>query len=146
MKYDTATPYTAVYIIFRKDNKVAFLLRENTSWMNGYYTVPAGKIEKNEPVLKAAVREAKEEVGVDIAPENLRLVLTADRHDEIDWVDFWFEVSEWQGELSNAEPDVHSELVWLDLNKLPENVVPSVRFELDQIKVGKNFAQYGWDN
>lgn len=44
--YDIETPYTAVYLVFRKNNKVAFVLRSNTDWMEGYYGLPAGKVEK----------------------------------------------------------------------------------------------------
>ncbi|HEX7633349.1 MAG TPA: NUDIX domain-containing protein [Candidatus Saccharimonadales bacterium] len=144
MKYDTATPFTAVYVIFRREGKIAFLLRENTDWMNGYYTVAAGKVEKNEPILQAAVREIKEEVGVTVKPENLKFLLVGDRHDEVDWIDFWFEATDWEGELHNAEPHVHKELVWFDPHNLPENIVPSVRFYLEQIDAGKQFAAYGW--
>lgn len=143
-KFNTATPYTAVFVIFRRnDGRVAFVLRSGTAWMNGYYGMPSGKIEKGEPALLAAIREAKEEIGVEIKPENLRHVLTGDRHDDIDWIDIWFEADQWEGEPHNAEPHMHSELAWLDPNDLPENVIPSVRFYLEQIQKGETFAEYG---
>lgn len=54
------TPYLAAYLIFRNDEgKIAFVLRENTHWMNGYYGLPSGKVEADERVLVAAAREAK---------------------------------------------------------------------------------------
>lgn len=31
IKYDSATPYIAAFVIFRKAGKVAFVLREHTS-------------------------------------------------------------------------------------------------------------------
>jgi 8-oxo-dGTP pyrophosphatase MutT (NUDIX family) len=58
-----ATPYAAVYLIFRKDNRFAFVLRANTGWMNGHYALPAGRVERGESFLQAAVREANEEVA-----------------------------------------------------------------------------------
>jgi 8-oxo-dGTP diphosphatase len=145
-KYDTAAPYIASFVLLRRGNTVAFVLRANTQWMNGYYGLPSGKVEKNERFMAAAVREAKEEVGVTIAEDNLSHAVTVHRYDvDIQWVDVLFEVSSWEGEPYNAEPHMHSELVWLDLDNLPENVIPSVRYELEQIKAGKTYGEFGWD-
>lgn len=143
-KYNTATPYTAAYIILRKGNKIAFLLRENTAWMNGYYGLPSGKIEKGESALQAAIREAKEEIGVTITAGQLKYIFTGDRHDKIDWIDLCFEATGWEGEPHNAEPHVHGEFVWLDPNDLPDNVVPYVRFYVEQIQASNKYAAYGW--
>lgn len=146
MSYDTATPYIASYVLFRKDGKVAFVLRENTGWMDGYYGLPSGKVEKNEPYLTAAIREAKEEVGAIIATDDLKPLLTIHRKAvESDWVDIYFEATAWSGELSNTEPDKHSELTWLDPDNLPENVIDAVRFALEKIAAGKTYAEFGWN-
>lgn len=145
-KYDTATPYLAVYVLLRRGDDIAFVLRSGTDWMNGHYGLVAGKVEKNESFTNAAIREAKEEAGVTIKAEDLRAVLTTQRHhDDSDWVDVIFEVSTWEGEPYNAEPHMHSELAWLDTNNLPENVIPANVFFLDCIKQGKTYAELGWD-
>jgi 8-oxo-dGTP pyrophosphatase MutT (NUDIX family) len=149
MKYDVATPYTACYILFKRDNEVAFVLRSGTGWMDGYYGPPSGKVEHNESMLHAAVREAKEEVGADITESSLRHVLTLHRKSEDDstlWIDAYFEVITWEGELYNAEPDKHGELTWFDISQLPNNIIPSVQFSLQEIIQGHTFAQFGWDN
>jgi 8-oxo-dGTP diphosphatase len=133
----------------RNLGKVAFVLRYNTSWMNGHYGLPSGKVEHDESYLAAAVREGKEETGVDIDSSDLGYLLTMhrkenDKHENI-WVDVFFEAKRWQGEPFNAEPDKHSELAWLDPKKLPDNIIPSVKFAIEQIEIGKNYAEYGWD-
>lgn len=149
MNLKTATPYIASYLVLRKAGKVAFVLRQNTTWMNEFYGLVAGKVEQNESYTAAAIREGKEEAGIDLTKTQLKHVLTMHRNDpESDvhfWVDIFFEVTEWNGELYNAEPHMHSELVWLDPNNMPENIVPSVRFAIEQIQAGNTYAEYGWD-
>jgi 8-oxo-dGTP pyrophosphatase MutT (NUDIX family) len=146
IKYDSATPYIAVFVLLRKANKAAFLMRQNTGWMDGYYDTVAGKVEVGETYRQAAVREAKEEAGVDIRPEDLTYILTAHRNSDsnMTWVDVVFEVRKWQGEPYNAEPDKHSSLDWLDLDNLPDNVAPPGRYRLEQIAAGHSYAEYGW--
>ncbi len=145
MKYNTATPYIASYVIIHQDKKIAFVLRENTPWMNGYYGLPSGKVEKGETYTEAAIREAKEETGVKIQPKDLDQLLVLHRKEpEMTWVDIFFEAKTWQGEPFNAEPDMHSELAWFDLKHLPKNVIPSVRYALEQIEAGKTYGEFGW--
>ena len=141
-----AKPYTAVYLLFRREGKLAFVLRANTGWMDGYYGLPAGRVEQGESLAAAAVREAKEEAGVDLSPDDLELVLTAHRNDPDSlWVDAMFEVKDWQGEIHNAEPEVHSELAWLDPDFLPENILPYTKHYLEQLAAGHNYAELGWN-
>jgi 8-oxo-dGTP diphosphatase len=148
-KYDSAKPYIACFVLLQKDNEIAMVLRKNTSWMDGYYGLPAGKVEYGEPYTLGAVREAKEEAGVDIELENLEFVHVAHRHGEendeiMDWVDVYFKASKWTGEPFNAEEDKSERLDWLDLNNLPENTVPSQRTALQHISKGELYSEYDW--
>ncbi len=149
MSYDTQRPHIASYVIFKnEEGKVAFVLRSNTSWMNNFYSLPSGKIETDESALKAAIREAKEEVGVSIKEKDLRHLLTTHRKNEGDhapeWIDIYFEASAWQGELYNAEPEMHSKLEWLDPDNLPNNTVDNVKADFRAIKEGRTYNEFGW--
>ena len=148
-KYDSARPYIACFTILRDGDKVAMVLRKNTGYMDGYYGLPAGKVEYGEPYTIGAVREAKEEAGVDISSDKIRFVHAVHRHgvegDEfMDWVDVYFEASEWTGEPYNAEVEKSERLDWIDMNNLPDNIVPPQLDALQHIARGTLYSEYGW--
>lgn len=127
----------AVYILFQKANKVLLLKRFNTGYRDGDYSLPSGHVEPGELALLAAIREAKEEVGVDIKAQNLELVHTLHRSEKLEgyheYLDLYFVASTWDGEINNAEPQKCSGLFWADGKMPPRNVVPEVRQALTMI-------------
>ncbi|MCA9327569.1 NUDIX domain-containing protein, partial [Candidatus Saccharibacteria bacterium] len=125
-------------MLIERDGKYLFVLRSHTTWMNGYYGLPSGKVEKHEGFRAAAVREAKEEVGVVVEPEDLEFAVMAWRDAEdsqgdpdMEWCDVLFSVKRWAGEPYNAEPHLHDAIAWFSLDELPENTVPHIRLLLD---------------
>ncbi len=149
-KYTSARPYAAAYVLLRKGTKIAAVLREHTGFMDGFYGLPSGKIEYDEPYTVGAAREAKEEVGVDINPKDLRFAHACHRHATkdgmfMDWVDIYFEADAWTGEITNAEPDKHSGVDWIELNELPGNIIPYVKYVLQAIARGEAYSEFGWD-
>ncbi len=149
MKYDTAQPRIASYMIIKnEEGKIVFLLRSNTGWMDGYYTLPAGKVEIGEAFTDTAIREVLEEVGVTANKDNLKQVLTVHRKekytDDNTWVDIYFELTSFRNEPYNAEPTKHGNLAWLDPQNLPKNIVPCVRAAFGFMAEGKKFAEWGW--
>ena len=148
-KYGTARPYAASYIVLRQDGKVALVLRGNLPWMPHHYGLPAGKTEIGESFSAGAIREALEEAGVIIRPDQLRHVLSVHRNSpekdgDMDWVDTIFEASEWEGEVHNAEPHMHDAVEWFEPSKLPENTIPAIGEYLRAIEQGKKYMEYGW--
>ncbi len=104
--------------------------------MDGRLSMPAGHVDGNESADMAMVREAKEEIGVTIVPSDLRLVHTMHRVAEeggYEYMDLFFETDTWQGDPQNMEPNKCSELLWADLHKLPQDVIPVVRQALERI-------------
>ncbi|MDZ8089199.1 MAG: NUDIX domain-containing protein [Nostoc sp. DedQUE12b] len=56
----------ASYLILIKDEKILLIRRFNTGYEDGKYSVVAGLGDGNETFVQAVVREAKEEVGIDL--------------------------------------------------------------------------------
>lgn len=139
------TVIPAVFLLFRQGSNVLLLRRANTGYMDGSYSMPAGHVDGNEPAVVAACREAKEEVGVDIAPSDLRLVHTvhelAEGHERLN---LGFLVEKYSGEITNAEPNKCDELRWADINDLPENIVPSVREMLQHVAAGHPYSDFNF--
>jgi 8-oxo-dGTP diphosphatase len=146
--YDTQRPFLAANVILRKEGKIAFVLRANTGYMDGFYDLPSGKVEKGERLSLAGVREGGEEAGVKIVLSGLRLVHVMHRlgdSDPKEWLDSYFEADNYEGEPHNAEPHIHSELAWFYPDNSPDNIMPCVKFAIEQIESGKIYSEYGWD-
>lgn len=60
----------AVRCFLIKDNKVVVTKYKQGSLKEGYYDIPGGKIEEGEIPKQTAIREMKEETGIDV--KNLR--------------------------------------------------------------------------
>jgi ADP-ribose pyrophosphatase YjhB (NUDIX family) len=119
----------AAYVVVRRGDEVLLLLRANTGYMDGHWAVPAGHVESGESAVAAALRELKEEVGLDVEPTDLVPVTamhrTGGNGDPIDErVDFFFTTSRWTGEPRIMEPEKAAGLDWYPLDKLPEPLVP----------------------
>lgn len=149
-KYNTQQPNIAVNIFFvNKDGEIALLLRKNTAWMNNYYSLPGGKVELGESMMSAVVRESEEEVGVEVSKNDLQHALTVhinsnEEDTDMKWVYTIFEVHSWAGQLCNNEPDLHSELLWSSPDKLPENMIPSMRACVEAWKNERSYIEHGW--
>jgi ADP-ribose pyrophosphatase YjhB (NUDIX family) len=123
---------------------VLLLRRANTGYEDGNYSVVAGHLDGGESVTQAAVREAKEEIGVDLRPADLRVVGVMHRVSHEERSDFFLSAREWAGTVSNRESDKCSELRWCALDALPENTILYIRAALENFRRGVWFAEFGW--
>ena len=134
----------AVYLLFERGDKVLMSHRINSGYHDNEFGLPTGHIEDGEPASGAAIRKAKEEVGIDVHMSELRLVHVMHRSSSNtpDYIDFYFLLLNFPGEIKNKIPDQCDELRWVKWNQLPENTVPEVRFALESIKNDKIYSEY----
>lgn len=138
------TLHASVYIILIKNDKILLLRRFNTGWQDGMYSLPAGHIDGGEKITATMIREAKEETGIVIQPEDLSVVHTVHHVDDKEFVDFYLKAKKWEGIPSNAEPEKADEMGWFSLDNLPDNLLPNVRDVLHRYVKGETFSEFWW--
>jgi 8-oxo-dGTP diphosphatase len=131
-----------LHLVLRQGDRILLGLRRNTGYSDGIYHLPAGHLEEGETVVAGAIREAREEIGVDIEPADLELVHVM--HNRSGRVSSFFDVARWSGDIVNAEPDKCEALDWFAADRLPTNMVRYARAALDLIEKGSTLGLYGW--
>jgi 8-oxo-dGTP diphosphatase len=95
-------------------------------------------------VVTALVREAKEEIGVIIDEDDVKLAHVMHNSSGKGRIAFFFAVDRWQGSISNMEPEKCSELRWFPTTRLPEQMINYARVAIENYVNGRPMSLYGW--
>lgn len=85
----------------------------------GSWSLPGGKVEFGERLADAVAREIREEIGVDIAPERLLVVVETPNVDGQHWIAPVYLARLIAGEPHNCEPKKHADISWFPLGEPP---------------------------
>jgi len=133
----------SVYLVLIKEGKILLSRRYNTGYFDNYYSFPAGHLEGEETFKQAMVREAKEEIGIDLDTADLELVHTMNRKIPGNGrVDFFFMSKRWRGEPQIVELEKCDDLGWFKLNNLPDNLIPYIKQAIDSFLNNVNYSEY----
>lgn len=116
-------PEVAVGALVLRDNKV-LLVKRNHPPAEDLWAVPGGRINVGETLQEAAVREIKEETGLDIIPGQPIYSFDAIHRDEDGKVKFHYVIIDLLAECKSGTPkagDDASEVGWfsaVDLNRI----------------------------
>jgi 8-oxo-dGTP diphosphatase len=133
------------HLILMRGGEVLLLRRSGTDYEDGKLSVVAGHIDGGETAREAICREAREEAGIELAPNDLAFAQIVHRADRDERVSFFFTATRWQGEVRNMEPHKASELRWVSLDSLPDDMVPYVRQAIERWRRGELYGEFGWD-
>jgi ADP-ribose pyrophosphatase len=98
----------------------------------GSWSILGGRVEPFERLEDCAIREAREEAGVDVAVERLLCVTDHIVEAESDhWVSPAYLGRIVRGEPVNAEPDKTVDVRWFSLVDLPPNLTITARRAVD---------------
>ena len=106
--------------IERENEQILMIHRQKEDEHQGFWLAPGGKIEKNEAPMETAIREAKEETGLDLSELKLKALLTFPDYGNSPFGDEWnvfvFYTKTFVGEL--LETCSEGELCWIPKNQL----------------------------
>lgn len=138
--------FIAVYLILVKDGEILFSKRANTGYMDGGFSLVSGHLDGAETAKQGIIREAHEEAGIVMEEKDLNVVHVMHRYrPEREYIDIYLKAENWEGEVSNMEPDKCSDLKWFSLDKLPENILPEVKSAIESSEKNDFYGEIGWD-
>lgn len=121
--------------------------RFQTGYEDGKYSLVAGRVEVGETFTQCVIREAEEEAGILLKPEEIRVAHVMHRNsrtEDIDErVDVFFVADNWNGEIMNKEPAKCDDLAWFDLDSLPENTIPYIKQAIEAIQNKLFYSEHG---
>ncbi|NIH83726.1 NUDIX domain-containing protein [Amycolatopsis granulosa] len=136
-----------VHILLVDNGKLLLSRRRDTNpTFDGHWHLPSGKLDAGESVLHAAAREAQEEIGVLINPNDLNHVHTLHVNGSggEPRLGLFFLATHWTGEPVNREPDKCSAIAWFPLHNLPTNLIDYPAAGIHAYLTGQTFAIHGW--
>lgn len=143
---EPAKTMRCVLLLIVRDGKIFTTRRVNTDYRDGWYQVPAGKVEADEQPSEAAKREGEEEAGIIVTKMRPVGVMHRPKHDESgDRVDFIFLAEEYEGEPHNAEPSKCDDATWSDMTKLPDMMIPHFRLAIERWLAGEFYTEVSRD-
>lgn len=142
-------------------DEVLLLRRFATGYMDGMYGLPAGHGEAFESLIGCAIREAREEVGVNLWEENeisvekygvgtgLKLGHIMNRYSgkysEDCRIDGFFVLENYDekihGEIKNMEVEKCDDLSWFPVSNLPNNIISYIKLALENMEKNILFSE-----
>ena len=127
-----------VDLIIEKDSKILLMKRKNTGYNDLEYELPGGHLEKDEDLIDAMIREAKEELLIDLKREDIKILYLM-HHYTGERLNFIFKVDGTNLNPKIGEPNKCEELKWVSINNLPDNTTDKVRIILNDILNNKTY-------
>lgn len=93
---------SSIYLIIKNERKQILLQRrQGTKLWPGFLALPAGHIDEGENAYDAIIREAKEELGIEISIDNIIDTFVVNRRNKslLPYYDVYFEINNYIGEI-----------------------------------------------
>ena len=126
----------SVSFLIEQNNKFLLFYRTDGYFKDGWWVLPAGHIEAGETATQTVIREAKEELGIDVAPEDVSFAhIVHNLVGENKRMDFYFRITSFKGNIQNIEPTKCSKMAFFTKDNLPplEKIAPTTLQALNHI-------------
>ena len=138
-----ANSYHLVVHVWIKNNQGKYLISQrakNRPTFPLMWECVGGSVLKGETSLQGALRETAEEVGIELLPQNGKLLFSNIRKQFNDIVDVWLFTYDGIVSLKNATTDEVEQTIWLDRNdimrlKQGNKLVDTLDYFFDEVDV-----------
>jgi len=113
--------HVAVAVIMNEQQQVLVALRQSHQHQANLWEFPGGKVEAEESVYQALVREINEEIGLTITAAHALLKVSHDYGDKVVLLDVW-RVEHFVGQAQGQEGQ---RLRWCPISALKEDEFPA---------------------
>ncbi len=118
----------SVSFLVEKDGKFLLFYRTDGYFKDGWWVLPAGHIEAGETATQTVIREAKEELDIDVDTKDVSFGhLVHNLVGENKRMDFYFKVKDFKGEIKNMEPTKCAKMEFFSKDTMPpaEKIAPT---------------------
>lgn len=133
-------------IILRKGQSICLLKRSSASVSGGVYAFAGGSVDGAETITQSTIREAQEELGITLTQENLHLAhvlhVKTDKNEE--YINFFFQATQWQGEPTVMEPHKCDGVAWFAIDQLPTTIMASHKHVIAMMQKKIAYSEFGW--
>ena len=121
-----------VHTLLWRQGSVVLLRRSGTGYLDGWYALPGGHLQRGEGVVECAVREIREETGINVDESRVRAAAVMPyMSGEHQGIDFIIACDDFPGEPTLAEPHRADAIGFWPVDALPHNTVPYLRPALE---------------
>ncbi|MEV6986499.1 NUDIX domain-containing protein [Sphaerisporangium sp. NPDC051017] len=130
---DSHTLLVAAVIVHDTTTGQVLLLQRAPSakFAADHWDLPVGKADKGELITTTAVRELREETGLVVNPDRLKVAGLIHGAWGVEapngFLTVVFVAHEWEGEPVNAEPHKHVRVAWMSVDDIPQRFVSTTR-------------------
>jgi 8-oxo-dGTP diphosphatase len=132
-----------VHTLLLRGQTLLLLRRARTGYLDGWYALPGGHLQRGEGVVDCAIRELREETGVAVESAQLRpAAVLPYRSADQQGIDFIMMCTAFDGEPYLAEPDRFDDLGWWSVGALPAQTAPYIAPTLALARRGEWFLEF----
>lgn len=128
-------PVVDVHLLLTDGDRVLLGRRRDTGYADGEWQImPSGHLEEGESVVDAAVREAREELGIEVDGCEVVHVMHHRNPGGTARIGLFLVPRRYTGTPVNAEQHKCAELAWFPMDGLPERTVPYARAGIEAVR------------